>query len=144
MLERMWRKGKPLTLLVGMHIGTTTMKNSMWSSHCGAWEMNPTSNHEVAGSIPGLHSVGERSSTAVSCGVGCTCIWDPELLWLWHRLVAVVPIQPLAWEPPYGAGVALKSHTQKESSVVLPLWLGRTPVSPSTVWPWISTFLSTK
>ena len=24
------------------------------SSHCGAVETNPTSNHEVAGSIPGL------------------------------------------------------------------------------------------
>ena len=26
----------------------------MWSSHCGAAERNPTSNHEVEGSIPGL------------------------------------------------------------------------------------------
>ena len=25
-----------------------------WSSHCGTVEMNPTSNHEVAASIPGL------------------------------------------------------------------------------------------
>ena len=25
-----------------------------WSSCCGALEMNPTRNHEVAGSIPGL------------------------------------------------------------------------------------------
>ena len=25
-----------------------------WSSHCGAAEANPTSNHEVAGLIPGL------------------------------------------------------------------------------------------
>ena len=29
MLERVWRKGKPPTLLVGMEIGTTTMENSM-------------------------------------------------------------------------------------------------------------------
>ena len=46
MLERVWRKGNPIiTLLVGMHIGTTTVENSMeipqktknriniWSSH---------------------------------------------------------------------------------------------------------------
>ena len=26
----------------------------IWSSHCGAAEMNPTRNHEVAGLIPGL------------------------------------------------------------------------------------------
>ena len=28
------------------------------------------------------------------------------LLWLWPRLVATAPIQPLAWEPPYAVGVA--------------------------------------
>ena len=29
MLERVWRKGNPLTLLVGMQTGTATMENSM-------------------------------------------------------------------------------------------------------------------
>ena len=29
MLERVWRKGKPLTLLVGVQIGTATMENSV-------------------------------------------------------------------------------------------------------------------
>ena len=29
MLEKVWRKGNPPTLLVGMYIGTTTMENSM-------------------------------------------------------------------------------------------------------------------
>ena len=29
MLERVWRKGKPPTLLVGMKIGTATTENSM-------------------------------------------------------------------------------------------------------------------
>ena len=29
MLERMWRKGNPLTLLVQMKIGAATMENSM-------------------------------------------------------------------------------------------------------------------
>ena len=29
MLERVWRKGNPLTLLVGIYIGTTTMENSI-------------------------------------------------------------------------------------------------------------------
>ena len=29
MLERVWRKGNPLALLVGMYIDTATMKNSM-------------------------------------------------------------------------------------------------------------------
>ena len=29
MLERVWRKGNPLTLLVGMQTGTTTVENSV-------------------------------------------------------------------------------------------------------------------
>ena len=29
MLARMWRKGNPLTLLVGMQIGAATLENSM-------------------------------------------------------------------------------------------------------------------
>ena len=42
----------------------------------------------------------------MSCGVGCRCGSDPVLLWLWRRPVATAPIGPLAWEPPYAAGVA--------------------------------------
>ena len=30
-------------------------------------------------------------------------------LWLWHRLVAVASIRPLAWEPPYALSAVLKS-----------------------------------
>jgi len=37
----------------------------------------------------------------VSCGVGRRRGSDPELLWLWCRPVATVPIRPLAWEPSY-------------------------------------------
>ena len=29
MLERVWRKGNPPTLLVGMYVGVATMENSM-------------------------------------------------------------------------------------------------------------------
>ena len=38
---------------------------------------------------------------------------DPAL-WLWHRLAAVAPIQPLAWEFPYVMGVDLKSKKKKK------------------------------
>ena len=33
---------------------------------------------------------------------------DLALLWLWCRLAAIAPIQPLGWEFPYAAGAALK------------------------------------
>ena len=39
---------------------------------------------------------------------------DKALLWLWYRLVARAPIRPLAWEPPYAAGMALKRHKDKK------------------------------
>ena len=33
---------------------------------------------------------------------------DPLLLWLWFRPAAAALIGPLAWEPPYAAGMAPK------------------------------------
>ena len=43
----------------------------------------------------------------MSCGVGHRHGLDLMLLWLWRRPAAVAPIEPLAWEPPYAAGMAL-------------------------------------
>ena len=61
--------------------------------------MNPTSNHEVAASIPGL-SQGVKDLVLpelhTSYGVGCQCVSDPALLWLWCRLAAIAPIRALA------------------------------------------------
>ena len=42
----------------------------------------------------------------MSCGVGCRRGSDPALLWLWHRLSAIAPILPLAWDPPCATGAA--------------------------------------
>ena len=50
----------------------------------------------------------------MSCGVGCKHSSDPAFLWLWCRLAAVALIQPLAWEPPYAASVALKRQKDKK------------------------------
>ena len=50
----------------------------------------------------------------MSCGVGHRLGSDPALLWLWHRPVAIAPIWPFAWEPPYVAGAALKRQTNKQ------------------------------
>ena len=50
----------------------------------------------------------------MSCGIGHRWGLDLVLLWLWHRLVAVAPIKPLAWEPPHIAGAALERQKTKE------------------------------
>ena len=51
---------------------------------------------------------GLRIDVAMSCGVGHRYSLDPVLLWLWQRPAVPPPIQPLAWEPPYAVGAALK------------------------------------
>ena len=45
-----------------------------------------------------------RSQTWLTSGVP---------VWLWRRPEAIVPIGPLAWEPPCAAGVALKRQKDK-------------------------------
>ena len=50
----------------------------------------------------------------MNCGVGHRLGSDPELLWLWCRLVAVAQIRSLAWEPPSAMGVALRSKKKKK------------------------------
>ena len=50
----------------------------------------------------------------MSCGVGRRLSLDLALLWLWRRLAAIAQIiRPLAWEPPYAAGAALKKKTER-------------------------------
>ena len=53
----------------------------------------------------------------MSCGVGCSNGSDPVLLWLCCRPEAVAPIIPLAWEPPYAKGAALKNKQTKQNKL---------------------------
>ena len=73
------------------------------------WLANPTRNHEVSGSIPGL---AQR-------------IKNPVLLWLWCRPVAMALIRPLAWEPPCTTGSGprkgKKTKKQKQYSYLNPV-----------------------
>ena len=60
-------------------------------------------------------SMGQGSSIVVRCGIGRRHGLDPTWLWLWCRPVASTPIQPVAWEPPYDVGAALKKQKQKQT-----------------------------
>ena len=51
----------------------------------------------------------------MSCGVGRRCGSDLALPRLWCRRAAIAPIGPLAWEPPYAAGEALKEKDKKQN-----------------------------
>ena len=69
----------------------------------------------------------------MSCGVGRRCGLDLVLLWLWYRMAATAPIRPLAWEPPYAAGVALKKtkdKRQKKKKTKLKIELPFDPAIP--------------
>ena len=65
------------------------------------WETNLTSIHENVGLIPGLgqwiHELWGRSKMTLGSSIA----------------VATAPIQPLAWELQYVAGVAIKSKKEK-------------------------------
>ena len=60
--------------------------------------------------------MGQGSAVAVSCGVGPRRGSDPALQWLWRRQAAVVPIGPLAWEPPYAASAVLESKNNNNNN----------------------------
>ena len=79
----------------------------MRSSRRGAVEPNLTRNQEVAGSIPGL---------AQRVRDPALLWWDLDLtlLWLWCRPAAAAPIRPLAREPPWASGAALKGQKTKK------------------------------
>ena len=50
----------------------------------------------------------------MSYNVGRRHSSDPVLLWLWQRLATTASIQPLPWESPYAAVVALKRQKKKK------------------------------
>ena len=82
------------------------------------WLTNPTRNHEVVGSIPGLTQWVKDLAQAVA-HTGCRCGSDLVLLWLWHRPAAVALVRPLAWEPPYAGFVALEKTEKKKKGLFI-------------------------
>ena len=47
-------KGTIIAEIILKNKNKAEKKKKKWSSHCSTAETNPTRNHEVAGSIPGL------------------------------------------------------------------------------------------
>ena len=77
----------------------------------------------------------------MSCGVGHRRGSGLVLLWLWHRLAAVAPVQPLPWEFPYATPVVLQkkffilfcliSHLLVDTRLASTFWL---------LWMWVCLF----
>ena len=53
----------------------------------------------------------------MSCDIGRRYSLDLALLWLWHRPAAIAPTGPLAWEPPYAVGAALKRQKRQKIKI---------------------------
>ena len=85
-----------------------SLMKKLGRSHCGSVDTNLTGIREDTGSLPGLAHWVKGASIAVSCDVDHRHGSNPAWLWLWSRPAAAAPIRPLAWEPPYAPGVALK------------------------------------
>ena len=71
--------------------------------------MNPTGNHDVVGLIPGL------TQWVKNLVLLCAVVWVADAAWLWRRPAAVAPVGPLAWEPPYAVGAAIKRQKKKQN-----------------------------
>ena len=63
--------------------------------------INPTIIREDVGVTPGLAQWAE----------------DVAWQWLWHRLAAAAPIQPLAQDLPYATGAALNRRKKKKKRI---------------------------
>ena len=85
---------------------------STWNFCCGLAKTNLTSIHEDTVWFLAL-LIGLRIWHCHQ--LWCKSQMWPEswMLWLWYRLAATALIWPLAWEPPYAVGVALKKNICK-------------------------------
>ena len=74
---------------------------------------NPTNTHEDMALIPGPTQWVKDPALPRAVGISRRPDLDPALLWLWCRPAAAAPVGPLAWEPPYAMGMALKKKKRQ-------------------------------
>ena len=66
------------------------------------------------------------------------------MLWLWRRPAATAPIRPLAWEPPYAAGVAqemAKRQKKKKKMWYIYTMQYYTVITKKKVMPFAATWM---
>ena len=106
----------PINWITGSLNGFFKDKRHLGVPVVAQWLTNPTRDHEVEGSIPGLAQwVGDPV-------LPWAVVWVADATWIPRccgsgegRPVATAPIGPLAWEPPYVEGAALeRAKRQKE------------------------------
>ena len=94
------------------HVAHIILKNFRSSRH-GSAKTNLTRIYKDSGLIPGLFS-GLRIRR-------CHELWCRLQMWLGSgvamAVAAAAPIRPLAWKPPYAAGVALKRQKKKKRTL---------------------------
>ena len=78
------------------------------------WVKNPASIHEDAALIPGLTQRIKDSPLLEAIALVKDATQIPRWLWLWCRLAAIAPLQPLAWDPPYMLQVWPYKHQKKK------------------------------
>ena len=107
----------PIILLLYLHFLRRSKRRNSWEQRTGVpvlvhwkWIRLGTMSLQV-------RSLASLSGLRVRC---CHELWcsrrpglDPALLWLWCRPAAIAQIRPLAWEPPYATGAAVKRQRKK-------------------------------
>ena len=104
----------PSTLSCSSKNGLLQSQHSR-SSRCGSVEMNLTSSHEDAGLIPVLDQQIKDLALPQTVVQVADTAQIPRCCELWCRLVATAQIHPLAWEPPYATGAALKRQNKNKT-----------------------------
>ena len=106
------------------------VRNGQWE--CPSWCSGDESDWEPRGGgfHPWPRSAGQGSGVAGSWGVGRRRGSDPAWLWPWCRPAAAAPFRPLAWKPPYAAGVALEMAKRKKKERNRREGGGRLPFMP--------------